>query len=92
MSQPTRPGKLPEACVVWFRNEQRVAAELGAATSNPGLPGNKALWCRAQRLQARVADRPGELLPHLDALEGAQPWSARLTKVMADIESRLMGL
>ena len=80
------------ALLVWARNERRMAADRIGTQSSSGASRDKTLCRKVCKLQVRVGDTPDALLPHLDSLEGAQPWSERLATAMAGIESRLMGL
>ena len=79
------------AGVAWIRNERRLAMERGALSGSQDPARSKVLCRRARRLQARVWDRPEDLVPHLDTFEGAQPWCERLLRLMADVEGSLMG-
>ena len=79
------------AGVAWIRNERRLAMERGALLGSQDPARSKVLCRRARRLQARVWDKPEDLVPHLDTFEGAQPWCERLLRLMADVEGSLMG-
>ena len=79
------------ASIAWLRNERRLAVQWSDARDSSGGSKDRALCKQIRKLRAFLADKPDELLPHLDRLEGAQPRSEKLATAMADIERCLMG-